>query len=222
MDNHTHNVTQIRDVTYTSIGMTGTTEGNILSRKLALRTCRAAGVYNNDDARAVAFAVAYKKESGAAIGTLNCYDLALFEEAFDPLDATQFPFFVGFAVDYLCRVSPLLWNQSTKDGVAYRTHIPKTAELLNETAYARQFLDSLAALGFLDFLAGTLDNADPTDVRLDELQSDVSLTVDVPGSDKQTFTVKCDAFQQAIACINLRYESINHPLLTIQELIRLQ
>lgn len=177
---------------------------------------------NGTDAAKVLFNAAYKRELASrqlTTETPDGYLLALFEEAYasDGTDVSQYPFFIGFAVDYLCTSSPLLWKQSAKDGVAQSVSLTS-----NEAAYVRQFIDVLVSLKFLDVLSQALDNVDPTGIELDDLEADVTVNIDVPGSVTQSFAIKCDAFQQAVACINMYYAITDHELLTVQEAIRLQ
>lgn len=150
---------------------------------------------------------------GQKSDTPDCFDIAVFENTFNIEQRERYAFFVGFAVDYICAASPLVWNESTKDGIDVSGY-----EQNNETAYVREFISVLSDLGFLSILTSILESATPADVQLDQLESSVVLSYkqDVP------FTVKCDAFQQAVACINLHYDRINHPRMQIQDAIRLQ
>lgn len=174
------------------------------------------GLEDGDAASTVAFNREFNTElrkNKQTTKTPDCINLALFEAEFSLHDATRIPFFVGFAVDYLCSVSPLKWEGvSTQDGLNYKKYVPKTPELLNETRYVRAFIDILNRVGFLDVLAGILNDVDPADVQLTDLDSDVTITI-TPES--EPFTVKCDAFQQAVACINIHLKSINHPTLSV-------
>lgn len=163
---------------------------------------------SDDAANSALFTVNIIKElhnRKLATETLDCIDTAWFESRFKLGDASQFTLFAGYAIDYICSESTLEWDgDSTKDGLSIKKFIPKTVELLHATRYVRLFIDMLSQIGFLDILARMLTSVDPSDVNIGELDSDITIE---EGS--MSFTVKSDAFQQAVACINLHYARNN-------------